>query len=143
MRHTFSVAVETEREDGKFASRDEIGGLIEEALGEANPETIDTEEGSYSVTDWDVTEDTPKPGKPRETTIVFASARHVADLLYRMEGCTARITVKVGKIETTLSGTIGGVAMRGGTKGVTFLPANEPGQRVFNFGEVRKVAIHA
>lgn len=60
MRFTFTVEVEVERVEGKFASRDEIADVIAEALGEANPENIDgigtDGGGEYEVTLWEVDE---------------------------------------------------------------------------------------
>lgn len=52
---TFTITVEVERTEGKFASRDEIAEKIAEELKGADPGTIDTDEGaSYEVTSFDV-----------------------------------------------------------------------------------------
>lgn len=59
MKFKFTVEVEVERTQGKFATRDELSTLIGEALEGANPETLDGEnEGQYEVQSWDVAEDT-------------------------------------------------------------------------------------
>lgn len=57
MRFSFVVFVEVERDEGKFASRDEISEQIAEALQDADPQSYDGENGGvYSTVDWDVTE---------------------------------------------------------------------------------------
>lgn len=63
MRFTFVVEVEVEREEGKFASRDEIREQIQEALESADPQSYDGENGgSYATTEWSVVEqEQPKP----------------------------------------------------------------------------------
>lgn len=54
---TFTINVEVEREEGKFASRDEIAEQIREAIESADPGSIEGEAGgSYSVVTWEVTE---------------------------------------------------------------------------------------
>jgi len=73
MRFVFTVEVEVERVEGKFASRDEISEQIFEALQSADPSSIDGvgSEGtsSYEVAGWEVTEEEPpKPvRRPRKT----------------------------------------------------------------------------
>jgi hypothetical protein len=58
MRFTFTIEVEVERESGKFASRDEIIGEIEQALEDANYGEISgigsDGDSTYSVIDWSV-----------------------------------------------------------------------------------------
>lgn len=63
MRFTFIVEIEVEREQGKFASRDELSEQLQQALDDANPGDLTGEgEGQYTVTDWGVTEEErPKP----------------------------------------------------------------------------------
>jgi hypothetical protein len=57
MHFTFTVEVEVEREQGKFASRDEISEAIAEALGDARLDSFEGENGGeYTVTDWSVEE---------------------------------------------------------------------------------------
>jgi hypothetical protein len=64
MRFVFTVAVEVERDEGKFAARDEVAEQIAEALEQADPSTIDgvgaDGTSTYSVTDW-VVEEAPAP----------------------------------------------------------------------------------
>jgi hypothetical protein len=56
MRYVFSVTVEVERSEGKFATRDEIGEQIAEAITEADPGNLTGENGGeYNVTVWEVT----------------------------------------------------------------------------------------
>lgn len=56
MRFTYTVSVEVERTQGKFASRDEIGDQIQEALEQADPQQFDGENGGmYETTEWEVT----------------------------------------------------------------------------------------
>ena len=55
----FTVTVEVEREEGKFASRDELADQIREAIEGADPGTVEGENGgSYSIVNWTV-EDAP------------------------------------------------------------------------------------
>jgi hypothetical protein len=62
MRFMFMVEAETDRIEGKFASRDEIGGQISEAIESADPGSIDTDEGAqYETTSWEVSEETSEP----------------------------------------------------------------------------------
>lgn len=60
MRHYILVTVDTERESGKFAGRDEIATAIVEAIEEANPGSLDglgaDGESTYNVEDWEVEE---------------------------------------------------------------------------------------
>lgn len=57
MKFDFTVSVEVSRTQGKFASRDDIGEKIREALDDANPGDIEGDEGGeYNVDSWDVTE---------------------------------------------------------------------------------------
>lgn len=61
MRFSFTVVVEVERMQGKFASRDEVAEQIATTLESANPDSIDGvgADGSteYSVVEWEITED--------------------------------------------------------------------------------------
>lgn len=55
MNFKFLVEVDVERQEGKFASRDEIGDLLREALTEADPGTVEGENGGvYETSNWDV-----------------------------------------------------------------------------------------
>lgn len=57
MKFDFTVSVEVSREQGKFASREDIAGKIQEALDDANPGNVEGDEGGeYNVDSWDVTE---------------------------------------------------------------------------------------
>lgn len=57
MHFTYVVEVEVERTEGKFATRDELGEQILEALSGADPGQLEGEnEGQYEVTDWEVNE---------------------------------------------------------------------------------------
>jgi hypothetical protein len=54
---TFTITVEVERTEGKFASRDEIAEKIVEELEYADPGSIDTDEGaSYEITSFEVSQ---------------------------------------------------------------------------------------
>ena len=58
MRMTFTVEVEVERVQGKFASKDELAEQIQAELEGVNPGTLDGEnEGMYDVTTWEVSRD--------------------------------------------------------------------------------------
>jgi hypothetical protein len=53
----FTVTVEVEREEGKFATRDELQEQIMEALEGADPNQLDGENGGvYAVTNWEVSD---------------------------------------------------------------------------------------
>lgn len=55
MRFIYTVEVEVERIEGKFASRDEIGTEIEEALQSAEVTSFYCENGGqYETTSWEV-----------------------------------------------------------------------------------------
>ena len=81
MRFTFTVEVEVEREEGKFASRDEIAEQIEEALVSADPQSYDGENGgSYATVDWTVTEEEqPKPPPRKKKGPVATKVEPLAD----------------------------------------------------------------
>jgi hypothetical protein len=57
---TYTVSVSVERDEGKFASRDEVAEQLQEALESADPGSVDGvgADGSstYSVVNWDVVE---------------------------------------------------------------------------------------
>lgn len=58
MRFVFTVEVQVERIQGKFASRDEIAEQIQEALESAAPDSLTGENGGeYEVVSFDVSED--------------------------------------------------------------------------------------
>lgn len=67
MRFSYTVEVELERIEGRFASRDELGGQIIEAIESADPGSLDGDAGgSYEVVSWTVAEDAPvKAAGPR------------------------------------------------------------------------------
>lgn len=55
MQFEFTVKVEVERVEGKFAGRDELEEQIQEAIDGADPGSIEGESGgSYDVLTWDV-----------------------------------------------------------------------------------------
>lgn len=60
MRFTFTVEIELNRTEGKFATRDEVGEQILEMIEGADPGSIDgvgpDSSSSYEVASWDVTE---------------------------------------------------------------------------------------
>lgn len=63
MRFVFEVEVEVERDEGLFASREEIGEAIEEELRIADPGIFEGEEGGqYSTVAWEVSEQQRKKG---------------------------------------------------------------------------------
>lgn len=59
-RFTFTVEVELERTEGKFAARDEMADELREAIESADPGSIDGigADGmtSYEVTSWEVSD---------------------------------------------------------------------------------------
>lgn len=63
MRFRYTVEVEVEREQGKFASRDEISEEIKDAIEGSDPGSISgvgsDGDSEYSVIQWDVTEEDP------------------------------------------------------------------------------------
>lgn len=55
MRFEYTVTVEVQRTEGKFASRDELDEQIREALASADPGQVDGENGGvYEVVEWEV-----------------------------------------------------------------------------------------
>lgn len=64
MRYTFTVEVEAERTEGKFATRDEIGDELMQAIESADPGSVEGEEGGqYEIVSWDVEEQPQVRGK--------------------------------------------------------------------------------
>jgi hypothetical protein len=54
---TFTIEVEVERTEGKFASREDLAGQIVEELESANLNSLTGEnDGEYEVIAWDVSE---------------------------------------------------------------------------------------
>jgi hypothetical protein len=78
MRFTFTVEVEVERTEGKFASRDEVAEQITDALDSANPGSVDgigaDGMSTYEVTDWSV-EEQPQPKRARRPKLAEAAER--------------------------------------------------------------------
>jgi hypothetical protein len=69
MLFEFTVTVEVERSEGKFAGRDELMEQILDALESANPNTLEGDNGGqYDVNTWDVVyqEPAPKVSKKRK-----------------------------------------------------------------------------
>jgi hypothetical protein len=61
MRFRFTVDVEVERTQGKFAAREEIAAKLLEAIEDANPNDISTDaDAEYSVSSWETTEEEVK-----------------------------------------------------------------------------------
>lgn len=57
MRLSFLVTVELDRTEGKFASKEDLGSQIVDALEEADPfELTGENEGTYETTVWEVTD---------------------------------------------------------------------------------------
>jgi hypothetical protein len=57
MHFTYMIEVEAERVEGKFATRDDIGGQILEEIEGADPGNIFGEgDGEYEITQFEVTE---------------------------------------------------------------------------------------
>jgi len=58
MRVSFTVHVELERTEGKFASKDEIRDFIRDEIEGMNPDCVDgvgaDGASSYEITDWSV-----------------------------------------------------------------------------------------
>lgn len=70
MRFVFVVEVEVERDEGKFASKDELADQLIEAIESADPSSLDGDEGGvYSITDWTVERDV-NAEKPRRRRAV-------------------------------------------------------------------------
>lgn len=58
MEFRFTVYASVDRTEGKFSTRDDISGQLQEALEGADPGTITGEnEGTYEVSDWTVEEE--------------------------------------------------------------------------------------
>lgn len=56
MQFTFTVSVEVNRTEGKFASRDELEEQLIEEISGADPGQLEGENGGqYEVTNWEVT----------------------------------------------------------------------------------------
>jgi hypothetical protein len=55
MRFTYTVTVDVQRTEGKFATKDELGDQLQEALEGADPGSLTGDNGGeYSVDGWDV-----------------------------------------------------------------------------------------
>lgn len=67
MHFTFTVEVDVERSEGKFASREDIGDQIQQEIESADPGTITGEnDGTYDVTSWEVEQqEQARPGRHR------------------------------------------------------------------------------
>ena len=58
MRFVFTVEVQADRDEGKFASKDELADQLIEAIEQADPGQIEGDEGGqYSISDWVVSRD--------------------------------------------------------------------------------------
>lgn len=57
MIFTYTVTVEVERSEGKFASREDLGDQIRESIEGADPGSLEGENGGqYDVTSFEVSE---------------------------------------------------------------------------------------
>lgn len=57
MRFQYTVTVEVERDEGLFASREDLGGQIREEIENAEPGSLEGENGGqYSVVSFEVEE---------------------------------------------------------------------------------------
>jgi hypothetical protein len=55
MRFIYTVTVQVERSEGKFASRDDMGEQIRDCLEQADPGQLDGENGGiYETVEWEV-----------------------------------------------------------------------------------------
>jgi hypothetical protein len=69
MIFTFRVDIEVNRDEGKFASREEISEQLAEALADADPGSVEGNEGGqYSVSSWEVNEE-EQPKKKRAAKV--------------------------------------------------------------------------
>jgi hypothetical protein len=60
VKFSYRVEVEVERIEGKFASREDLGGQIQEALECADLGSLTGEnDGQYETTSWEVSEHSP------------------------------------------------------------------------------------
>jgi hypothetical protein len=58
VKFTFVVEVEVERDEGKFASRDELADQLSQAIEGADPGSLTGDNGGeYSTTGWEVSEE--------------------------------------------------------------------------------------
>lgn len=55
MKLKFTVEVEVERTQGKFASKDDIAEQIKEAIEQADPSEVTVEDSTYEVQSFEVT----------------------------------------------------------------------------------------
>lgn len=66
MRFTFTVEVDLEHEEGRWASRAELADQIVNELENADPSSLDGEAGGvYNTTVWEVSEQPQPKGKKR------------------------------------------------------------------------------
>lgn len=55
MMFEYTVRVQVERMEGKFATKDELSEQIEDALEQAAPPSLEGENGGqYDITEWEV-----------------------------------------------------------------------------------------
>jgi len=58
MKHKFEVEIEVEKAEGKKQSLGAISEALETLLIETDPDEIDVEDSSYTITSWTVTDTT-------------------------------------------------------------------------------------
>ena len=74
MRFVFTVEVEVQRTQGKFASREEVADQIAEALSSADIGNFTCDNGGeYETCSWDVNEEVEAP-KPKKAAPAPAAA---------------------------------------------------------------------
>ena len=73
MRFTFHVSVEVNRQQGKFASREDIATELQQALDDANPGDLQVgDDGEYTVDDWTVDEQPQEKPKRKPKAVKTA-----------------------------------------------------------------------
>jgi hypothetical protein len=99
VRFLYTVGVEVERDEGKFASRDEIAEQIEQALIDADLGTISCDEGGeYSTTEWGVQEEDVKT---YDDMVRLWAAKQEGRVTVARKPKVAKVAVKVAAEPTT------------------------------------------
>lgn len=90
--HIFTVTVETEHQEGKFVSADEIRDLIMEELARAEPSELSGDEGTVAVTSFEVAHDDEAVGAyAKAAKAARAAARRERALLTTQLGAGPRV----------------------------------------------------
>ena len=84
MTFTFTVTVEVERTQGKFATREELAEQLREAIEGADPGQLEGDNGGeYEVSSFEVEEtETPKPERRRKVSGITPLAPVAAPARY-------------------------------------------------------------